>query len=59
MKKELLEFITSDVALFDCSGDCPDEVSINEDLRTDKYCNNCFTDKILAIVAPGSKPKGV
>lgn len=48
--------IREDVAHFDCKGDCPDEVAIygnehyGETIRTDEYCNECFTKRILEII---------
>jgi hypothetical protein len=55
IKEQIKELISQDVALFDCQGDCPDEVAIYEKkhygktIRTDNYCNECFTSKIVKI----------
>jgi len=47
LKEKLIKHLTDNVALFDCQGDCPDEVAINNDLRTPEYCNKCFAKQIV------------
>ena len=47
IRERITEKLANDIALYDCQGDCPDEVALNEDLRTPEYCNKCFSDQIL------------
>jgi len=53
LKEAITKHISDDVDLFDCQGDCPDEVAIfeneryGETLRTEKYCNECFATKLI------------
>ena len=50
LREKLTKYLSDNIALLDCQGGCPDEVAINESLRTDNYCNKCFTDQILALI---------
>ena len=51
IKKQLVAHLSSNVASYDCQGDCPEEVACNPSLRTSEYCDNCFAGQVLAIVA--------
>jgi len=44
--EELGEFLERNIALFDCQESCPDEIALNEDLRTPEYCNRCFATQL-------------
>jgi len=48
-REEIARYILDNVALFDCQGDCPDEVGLGEMLRTPEYCAECFTRQILSL----------
>ncbi len=51
--KQIIQFTKDNVALFDCAGDCPDEVAIYENehygetIRTPEYCNQCFAKRLV------------
>jgi hypothetical protein len=53
--EKLAKKISSDVSLFDCQGDCPDEVAIYElkhygtTIRTQDYCDRCFSKQLITI----------
>jgi hypothetical protein len=48
--EKIRQKLNEDVALYDCQGDCPDEVAINPDLRTDSYCDKCFAKQLVLIM---------
>lgn len=50
LEEKLTKYLSDNVALFDCQGDCPDEVALNEDLRTPEYCSKCFAKQIITLV---------
>jgi len=54
LREKLAHFSRDNIALFDCKGDCPDEVAIKAeagiDIRSPDYCNYCFANKILALI---------
>ena len=50
LRGKITKYLSDNIALFDCQGSCPDEVAINNDLRTDKYCNICFAERIITLV---------
>jgi len=50
LREKLHQYISDNIGLFDCSGDCPDEVALNTDLRTPEYCHKCFTKQIVNLV---------
>ena len=49
LEEELTKYLSNNVALFDCQDSCPDEVALNEDLRTPEYCNKCFAERIITL----------
>jgi len=55
LRERLAHFARDNIALFDCTGDCPDEVAIKAEaginlLSSPDTCNYCFANKILAII---------
>jgi len=54
LREKLAHFSRDNIALFDCDGECPDEVAIKAeagiDIRSPDYCNYCFANKILALI---------
>jgi len=50
LKEKLIKYLSNNIALYDCQVSCPDEVALNEDLRTAEYCNKCFTEQIITLV---------
>lgn len=55
VREKLLKKVRDDISLLDCQGDCPDEVAIAEEtggeIRTDTYCENCFTNQLLSLLS--------
>ena len=55
LKEQIIQFTRDNVALFDCAGDCPDEVAIYENehygetIRTPEYCNQCFAKRLVKL----------
>ena len=49
-KERIAKHLAANVALYDCQGDCPDEIALNEDLRTAEYCDNCFANQIVTLI---------
>lgn len=56
MREQVIEamavFVAANVAVMDCVGSCPDEVTIaakegRGNIRTDAYCNKCFARQIV------------
>jgi len=50
LEKMIIKYLSDNIALYDCQDSCPDEVALNEDLRTADYCNKCFAKQIIALV---------
>ena len=48
--EKITKYLEDNVALFDCQGDCPEEVALNEELRTDRYCDRCFAGQIFLLL---------
>ena len=49
-RERLIKYLSDNIALFDCQDSCPDEVALNEDLRTPEYCDKCFANQIITLV---------
>jgi len=50
LKENLIKHLSTNIALFDCQGDCPFEMAINSDFGTAAYCNECFAKQIVALI---------
>jgi len=48
-REKIIKLLEVNIALYDCQGDCPEEVAIQPELRTGKYCDKCFANQILSI----------
>ena len=49
LEEGLTKYLSDNVALFDCQGDCPDEES-RMMVKPDEYCNKCFAKLIITLV---------
>ena len=50
---KVAEYLRDNIALYDCQGDCPDEIALDEDKRTPEYCNRCFAKTLLRLIREG------
>ena len=49
LEEKLTKYLSDNVALFDCQGDCPDEES-QRMVKPDEYCSKCFAKQIITLV---------
>lgn len=58
-RESVLKFVSDNIAMYDCQGDCPDEIALAEkkgkNLRNAEYCDSCFTNRLLALLTPELK----
>uniref|UniRef100_A0A6M3LLJ1 Uncharacterized protein n=1 Tax=viral metagenome TaxID=1070528 RepID=A0A6M3LLJ1_9ZZZZ len=57
--KLITKHLSDNIALFDCQGDCPDAVALNNNLHTADYCNRCFAKQIIAIIKEALETKSI